>query len=308
MIVSCTIIKDGDITDPTQTSKLKLKSIEIKQSLNSGDQTGLASVTMNAAGQIEKISWPSLGNKKVKFRSGFSSAVTSTLTYAGGKLTGFDTQSGLEKYEFEYNAAGNLVKLTSTGTFTGAIVKTVDTLYYNAQSKVSRVDRSLYNNTGVKTQITISPIIYLTDGTLDGFNYKSIPIKQDLGQLGGGGYCPNDKSTSNCTRYDFGIGGPGQGAPNVLVKRELTGTLIDKIEFADLRFGGNDNTSCNDNTCTRSMDDYYLHPIMLLKSYFNNGDDLFVIYMIDWWTPGSGTLTTNIKKNDIVDFNFNYGL
>lgn len=303
MIFSCTIIKDEDITDPTQTSKLKLKSIEIKQSLNSGDQTSLATVTLNSSGQIEKINWPALGNKKLKFRSGFTSAATSTLSYTGGKLTTFDTQSGLEKYVFEYNGAGNLVKLISTGTFANNIVKTIDTLYYDTQNRITRLERSLFNGAGVKTQVSINPITYLGDGTLDAFSYNGKPVKQDLGQ----GYCENDKSTINCTRYDFGTGGPNQGFPTVLFKRELTGTLIDKIEFADNRTGGgNSGNDCYD--CNRELDEYYIHPMMMLKSYFNNGDDLFVVYMIDWWITGSGTPTTNIKKNDIVNFNFNYGL
>lgn len=296
MIFSCTIIKDEDITDPSQTSKLKLKSIEIKQSLNSGDQTSLATVTVNSSGQIEKINWPALGNKKLKFRSGFTGAVTSTLTYAGGKLTTFDNQSGLEKYVFEYNGAGNLVKLTSTGTFANNIIKTVDTLYYNAQNKITRLDRSLFTNTGVKTQVSINPITYLGDGTLDAFNYGGKPIKQNPGT----GYCPNNKSTTNCTRYEISA----TPNTNVLVRRSLTGTLVEKIEFSDLRFGGDNNSNCNG--CDRAMDDYYLHPIVFLKTYFNNGDDLFAIYMIDWWLPA--TEKENLKENDIVDFNFNYGL
>lgn len=307
MIFSCTIIKDEDITDPTQTSKLKLKSIEIKQSLNSGDQTNLATVTVNSSGQIEKIDWPALGNKKLKFRSGITSSATSTLSYTGGKLTTFDTQSGLEKYVFEYNGAGNLVKLTSTGSFANNIVKTVDTLYYNTQNRVSRLDRSLYSNAGAKTQISINPITYLSDGTLGEFSYNSKPVSQNLGENGGGGYCDNDKSSSNCTRYEYSVLPPKPSGPNptptVLFKRELTGTLVDKIEFADNRTGGG---TCYD--CNRAMDDFYLHPMMLLKSYFNNGDDLLVIYMVDWWSPGIGNPTANIQKNDIVDFNFNYGL
>lgn len=302
MIFSCTIIKDEDITDPTQTSKLKLKSIEIKQSLNSGDQTNLATVTVNSSGQIEKINWPALGNKKLKFRSGITSAATSTLSYTGGKLTTFDTQSGLEKYVFEYNGAGNLVKLTSTGTLGLTVTKTVDTLYYDTQNRITRLERSLFSGAGVKIQISINPITYLGDGTLDTFIYNGKPVELSPGT----GYCPNDKVSSNCVRYDFGIGGQNEGPPNLLFERVLTGVLIDRIEFADYR--GPSNSGCNG--CNRPLDDYFIHPIMLLKQYFNNGEDLFVIYMIDWWSPGSGSGTggINIQKNDIVDFNFNYGL
>jgi len=76
---SCTIIQDSDITDPNDTDKLMFKSIEIDQEVNAGNQVSTATVVLNTSNKVEKINWPALGNKKLKFRSPVSGQLSTVL-------------------------------------------------------------------------------------------------------------------------------------------------------------------------------------------------------------------------------------
>lgn len=311
LLISCTIIKDSDITNPSDFSKLKLKSLEIKQSTNSGDQTSQAQITLNASGKIEKINWPALGNYKLKFRTPISTSATSLLTYSAiGNLITFDTQVGsssVEKYDFLYNSTGQLIRLISSGTFANNVVSTSDSLIYNAQEKLTKLERTTKNTTGANVKTNYNTA-YNNDGALSSFS--SSPSNQyelDLGTStsGGGGYCPNNISSNECTRFRENYlpnPNPGGSSENatVLIGHNLSGSILSQVQFRNTR------------SSSEESDSYNFHPLMLVSSQFKQGRDLLSVYMIDWWLPGprqtSSSANNNNPNNKYLNFNFIYGL
>lgn len=296
LLVSCTIIEDSDITSPNDYSKLKLKGFEIKQSTNKGEQTSTAQITINASGKIEKINWPALGDFKFKFRTPISTSATSLLTYnSAGTLTTFDTQVGsqsVEKYDFLYNSAGQLIRLISSGTFANNIVSTSDSLIYNTEGRLIKFERTFNFTIGPKTKQTINNFTY-PNGTLSAFTYNNI---NEYMLVVGTGYCPNNKSSTACTRYQYTEPGTNK-TPYVRITHNQTGTIVNRTEF--------DNTGGCDG-CSLGGDAYNFHPLMLVSSVIIQGNDLLSVYMIDWWIPGNETIGIS-SKNESVSFNFLYG-
>jgi hypothetical protein len=305
LLVSCTIIEDSDITSPSDYSKLKLKGFEIKQSTNKGEQTSTAQITINASGKIEKINWPAVGDYKFKFRTPISTSATSLLTHnSAGSLTTFDTQVGsqsVEKYDFLYNSTGQLIRLLSSGTFASNVVSTSDSLIYNAQDKLTKLERTTKNTTGANVKTSYN-IAYQNDGALSSFS--SSPSNQyelDLGTStgGGGGYCPNNINSNECTRFRENTqSGPGENG-TVLIKHYLTGSIVSQVQFRDTRSSSDD------------LDSYNFHPLMLMSSQFKQGRDLLSVYMIDWWIPGprqNNNSGNNNNNNKYLNINFTYGL
>jgi hypothetical protein len=207
----------------------------------------------------------------------------------------------LEKYDFLYNSTGQLIRLISSGTFANNVISTSDSLIYNAQEKLIKLERTTKYATGPDVKITISDITYQNDGALAAFTYGKT-FKLSLGT----GYCSGNTSSSECTRFEYQLNTQG-GVPNVLIKHSLTGSIINQIEFSDIRTGGGGGgNDCFD--CSRSLDSYYFHPLMLASPQIKQGSDLLSVYMIDWWIQGTGQPTTNITKNEYLYFNFTYGL
>jgi hypothetical protein len=302
LLTSCTIIKDSDITSSSDFNKLKLKGFEINQTTNSGDQTNTAQITLNAQGKTEKINWPALGNNKFNFRTSITTSATSLLTYnSTGNLITFDTQVGsqsVERYDFLYNSMGQLIRLISSGTFANNVVSTSDSLIYNAQERLAKLERTTKSTTGANVKTT-----YSTTYQNDALYSISLPI---IGSSPftfnfdpGTGYCPNNTSSNECTRFRENYQASQGENASVLIKHNLSGSILSQVQFRNTR------------NISEESDFYNFHPLMVLSSEIKQGRDLLAVYMIDWWLPGprqnsnSGNNSTN---NKYLNFNFIYGL
>ena len=75
--------------------------------------------------------------------------------------------------------------------------------------------------------------------------------------------------------------------------------------ITDLRYGRGSPNQCD---CSRELDSYYLHPLMILRDVVPQGGTLLWVYAVDWWKPGTAQvqLGNNFTKNDVVQLNFNY--
>lgn len=309
---SCTIIQDGDITSLNELSSLKWKAVEIIQDTNSGNSSTLAQLVYDSAkngvdpvtgatiARKVKFNLPSLASKKLRLRSLSASATNFYITYkSSNQPVKFWIQQGdsvIETYSFKYNTANYLYKvITRINPVDGLkeIVNTSDSLIYDGSNKVTSINRKSTDATKAGT-ISIS----YQNGLISGIGFKYSYQSQS-------GNCPNGGGLSNsCGGYSIQQIFVSSN-PQINYRFEDINSLASKVELTDRRFDYN-NSNCQG--CGRELDTFYLHPLMLTKNEIAVGDQLAMIYMVDWWVPGMAAVANaQLSKNDVVTLSFQYG-
>jgi hypothetical protein len=334
VLISCTIVKDSDITSLDQLNKLKLSSIEIKQSLSglgSGQSlTGIAAITDSAVNipqtidinatinstltKLTRINWPTVpSNSKLKFRSGATSGITiATYYFQNGmpRSTSVLVNGQLKEwYTPFYNANWQLTN------FRSRIYNTADTIVYR--------DSLTYYTSGFE-QGYVGSIVRQTNQTAASkagtiaFHYVNYGSNNNIGlgsNIGNNvvyaGYnydygnclCPNNSGNS-CTGCTLSFGS-GNTSHFIATPLQIS-TLLSQLQIEDIKISNS--SSCNSGSPSTNYDTYYFHPLMLTMGLYPHGNLLLDIYSIDWWQPGSTTAGINITSpTETVTFNFNYG-
>lgn len=308
---SCTIIEEGDITSLDQLSALKWKAIEIVQNTNSGNSSTVAQLVYDSAKNVVdpvtgatitrkvKFSLPSLAGKKLKLRSKSSLSTNFYIAYkATNQPVKFWIQEGdsvIESYNFKYNATNYLYKvITRINPVDGLkeTVNTSDSLIYDNSNSVASIIRKSADATKAGT-IGIS----YQNGLISNIGFKYTYQIQS-------GNCPNGSLNNLCGGYQI-LQQFQNSNPMINYLFENINAVESKIELTDRRFDFG-NTNCQG--CGRELDTFYLHPLMLTKNQIVLGDQLLMIYMVDWWVPGTAAVSNaQLSKNDVVTLNFQYG-
>lgn len=308
---SCSIVKDSDVTSLDQFNKLKLKSFEIIQTTLSGNSSALATLKYDSAvdgisgstgahvSRRQAFSFPALGSNKMKLKSGTTAATEIQIAYRdNGTPNIFIIYQGgveVETYRFFYNANNQLIKLVSLfGPISNPTSVTKDTLIY---APVGGLLSSLIRNPK-----SPSPIPFTLDFGSSGSFGSWQGVKYNLGTQ----YCNNSNGNANvCGDFQKQVNG-GQSNTNPLIFEQNQSTLgkTGQTTITDLRYGKGSPNSCD---CSRELDTFYLHPLMILRDVVPQGSTLLWIYAVDWWKPGTAQIQlSNFTKNDVVQLNFNY--
>ncbi|HEU5290840.1 MAG TPA: hypothetical protein VFU05_09375 [Cyclobacteriaceae bacterium] len=315
-IFSCTIIEDSDITSQQELDDLQYVSIGIEQETGSGTTTLLANVTSEKdvsitvpGGKLTKtlyVNWPALGaNSKLKLRGGTTAAVRSYTSFleSGKPWTFYFFSSGtdstiLELYSFRYNSNGRLASIISRVPYVaGGPATSNDTLIYRASGELESVTRK-FPATG--TSVAFSSLnysggsdnsFYLYKYIFQGLQYEIPCNGSGCGSKWGGSH--NAISLSN--NFPVGV---------------MNLTTFER-EYLSMQDFNNINPSlCSgggSNGCNAWIDTFYVHPLMILKDHFSDGDDYLFLYMVDWWKP-SPTSPQASTSNEKVTIRFNYDL
>jgi hypothetical protein len=312
IVTSCTIIEDSDITSKEELAQLKLKSVDIVQETASGTTTLAAKVTTDEEvsipvpnGVITRtvwMDWPAFGNKKLKLKGGYTGAIKTYVSYLSNGLPytfsiyDKDTTVLLELYRFRYSSNGKLSNiLTNVPYVEGGAVTSRDTLIYANSSHPTELTSIIRNPKS--TPITFALVssggsVYSNSWTFDfqGNRYAKNCQQPDCGGTWGGNY--DVFPTSN-------------GFPTGVMN--LSSFEKDYLSIED--FNTIDQNFCGGSTCSAWIDTFYFHPLMVLKDDFvfadqaDWGEMLLFIYMVDWWKPTGGQVSTTNEK---VMLNFNY--
>lgn len=312
-IFSCTIIEDGDITSQQELDNLKLLSIEIEQQISSTTSTSAARVTSDlavnipvAGGVVKRqvfMDWPALGaNSKVKIKSGTTTTFRSYTSFLeGGKpWTFYLFSSGpdstiLELYSFRYNSSGRLASVITRAPFVnGGPATTYDTLIYDNGGRLLNSGGFIRRYPGTTTaQATLTNLYYnSSDNAYYIGNYEFQGIRyakpcQGNGcndRIWGGNY--HAESTSN----NFPVG--------------VMNLTTFQREYLSLQDVNKITQTCqNGNACSAWIDTFYLHPFLILKDQFDHGNDLLMIYMIDWWKHTT-SLPSTANEKVIISFKY----
>lgn len=310
-IFSCTIIEDGDITSQEELDNLKLLSIDIEQQASVGTSSSVARVTSDrvvnipvAGGVVTRqiwMEWPALGvNSKLKVKSGATTTFRSYASFLeGGKpWTFYLFSSGtdstiLELYSFRYNASGRLASVTTRAPYVnGGPATTYDTLIYDNGGWVLNSGGFIRKYPGTSNTATLTNLNYHTSGNsyyLNDYQFQGIKYQK---RCQGGSECPNWGGDYHVMSNGFPVG--------------VMNLATFKKEYLDLQDVNTIEQKCqNNNPCSFWIDTFYLHPLLILKDQFDHGDDLLLIYMIDWWKY---TTTTPSTTNEKVTIRFNYDI
>lgn len=310
-IFSCTIIEDSDITSEEELISLQFESIDITQETTSGTSTSTARVTsendVNIAvpgGKLTRtvyMDWPAFGaNSKLKLRDGTTTTFRTYVSFLeSGKPWTFTVFSSgpdstlLELYSFRYNSSGRLASIITRAPYVaGGPATSNDTLIYSASGQVVTFTRK-FPATG--TTSSSSNINYHTSGNAYSLNQFTFLGLQYQTRCEGSG-CPYWGGNFHVTPSS-----PSNGFPTGVMN--LSTAAKASLSFQD--FNSIDQSFCNGNTCNAWVDTFYLHPLMILKDQYKDGDDLLFIYMVDWWKPSGAQLST---KNEKVTLSLNYDL
>lgn len=307
---SCSIIQEGDITSPDQLSDLKLTSFEIIQSTSNGSSTATAKLDYDSVQNFidpntgtkitRKVEYTlaALGNLKMKFRSGATTGTRIYVYYTDTKkvytLGVIQQDSVVELYRFRYSSSGQLNKIV---TFIDPInkpltVATNDTLIY-AGNTIKKLTRRY---SGSSTSIDIT---YNTSGSNAQDTYVSILSN------GYNNNCSNNNSSGgDCSNYSNTQGqNTGGVGPEITISAAELLDKLSQLNLQDRRVGFTNQS----NTFHRELDTFYFHPTMLLRNQLSQGNHLLVIYMMDWWSLGAMTATSNFSRDDYVTLNYGYG-
>lgn len=309
-IFSCTIIEDGDITSQEELDKLKLVSIDIEQQASGGTSTLKATVTKDIEVNLQPsgvkrqiwMDWPALGtNSKLKVKSGTTAAFKSyTSLLEGGKpytfylftVSGTDT-TVLEQYSFRYNSSGRLATvITRVPYVPNALATTNDTLIYDTNGRLSGITRK-YPAAGT-TAAAFTNISYNSSGSsfhLSLFIFQGMKYAKDC----------NDPSCGGSWGGNYDVLPTSTGFPTGVMN--LTSTQKAYLSIED--FNNLNQNNCGGNPCNAWIDTFYLHPLMIFKDQFTEGNDFLFLYMVDWWKPSTALAPTGNEK---VIFTFNYDI
>ena len=299
LIFSCSIIEDSDITSKGELDNLKLKSIEIKQSLGSGTTTSLAIVTSIVAvdnpvtnGRVTKqvwMSWPVLGSNKLRFRSGFNepSILLTSFLETGDvyNVVLYDEDTVVQElYRFRYDEDGRLSKIiTFIPELYADLPASNDTLIYDTGGRLVTVERrSDYSaNAGNFT--------WTNDGMIDQFTFKSTNYYKACQGSGCGPWFGGNYHAIPVS------GGQPLGILNLTDSERQYFRIDDKNDV--------DTNQCGN--CATWADTIYFHPLFLFQDDVQLGSTLLFLYLVDWWKPSTGQPSGNNEK---VTFSFRYDL
>jgi hypothetical protein len=335
VLISCTIVKDSDVTSLDQLNNLKLTSIEIVQNLNSGASSTKAVVedslyktavqaTIDIDGKISglvakqtSIIWPVIAKTKMIFRSKVSSTgiVIKNNFYQNGKPRSssvYENGQLKEWYSFYYD---NNYKLTYLRSRIYLSVPKADTIITKDSLIYGTSGIELGHITGIfrKFPVTNSSVtIHFPYTNTYGGNVNLGVSNSGGGNTTYGSYqynygnclCPSN-SNNSCFGCDAQLSSSQGSSPtsHYLIEGQQVSNLLSQLEITDVKV--NTNGSCGQSGSATNYDTYYYHPLMLLRGFFTYGDILLNIYAIDWLSPGS-TTSINVSINETVTLNFNY--
>jgi hypothetical protein len=320
--VGCSIVKDSDVTSIDQLNSLKLRSIEIIQSLSSSPLSNTATIIDSAANSpvtidfaksipgtivnFQLIKWPNVPtNSKLQFSSGVTSGITLSISFYQNGLprTTAVYQNGIpvEVYKFLYNQNWQVTHLVTTDSIISAsnTVYYRDSLVYNSSGLVASLIR-IYS----KTSHTTLNYAYSQYGNNTNLGGSSVSYGS-LNYFFGNCLCPgnSDGSCFGCSSNSTSGGGNTQS--NYIIQQNQTLDLLSQLTIEDVKITNGSNCGSGSGAGT-NYDTYYFHPLMILKNKFSHGDVLLNIYSIDWWKQGAPLSQTNYKGNESISLNFNY--
>jgi hypothetical protein len=313
-IFSCTIMEDGDITSQEELDNLKLLSIDIEQQASGGTSSSVARVTSDkavnipvAGGVVKRqiwMEWPALSaNSKLKVKGGTTSTFRSYASFLeGGKpWTFYLFSSGsdstiLELYSFRYNSSGRLASVTTRVPYVnGGPATTYDTLVYDNGGRLLNSGGFTRRYPATNTTATITSLNYNTsDNSYYLGNYDFQGIKYAKPCQGNG-----------CNEATWGGNYHAVSTNNNFPVGVMNLSTFQKEYLSIQDFNKITQTCQNGSACNAWIDTFYLHPLLILKDQFDHGNDLLMIYMIDWWKHTTALPST---ANEKVTISFNYDI
>jgi hypothetical protein len=315
VLISCTIVKDSDITSVSQLNSLSLKSFEIVQNLQTGSSSALATLKYDSVAsrispptgahisRVKGFALPALGNHKMTLKSGANAATVVKIEYRDNNTPDrfriFQGDSLLEDYKFFYNSNNQLIKLVvdfNPIDNKPNILHVEDDITYPVAPAIypSTIVRKSSNatltqsgtftfqtcsNCGGSSAETINPVI---------FSQGNQQLYQINFNTGG-----NNCNSSNYYPYNCGglsksnSGGGSNGNQNQLnFQHNFT---FNKTLQTFL-------------TSWSNTDTYFFHPMMILRDVVPQGSLFFWFYSVDWFV----TSNNSFANNDKVTINLNY--
>ena len=311
VLISCTIIKDSDLTSKSQLDKLTLKSFEIVQNSQVGNSSALAvlkydsvvnRISAGTGAHVSKVkgfALPVVGNYKMKLKSGTTAATEIAIGYKdNGKPNAFAIYKGdsaVEIYKFFYNSSDQLIKfvvdidpvdnLPELLHIKDTIIYPVGNVYPSSiirkssdPTLVGTFTMQTCNNCSGSSNQSISPIVFNQAYQIN-FN-------------------PGGDCNSNGDSYIYSCGGvtrastSGGGGSQNGNQNQLS--FVNNFTF--------NKTIQTTLTSASNTDIYYFHPIMIVKDLIPEGSFYFWFYSVDWFQT-SGNSSSN---SDMVKINLNY--
>ena len=312
LLISCSIVKDSDVTSLTELKSLTLKSFEIVQHSQAGNSSAFASlkydsvVSRTSAGtgahisRVKAFTLPAFGNPKMKLKSGTTAATEITIGYRdNGMPNAFVVSKGdsvVEVYKFFYNSSSpnQLIKFVVD-------IDPIDNL-----PELLHIKDTIIYTSGISYPSSI--IRHSPDPTVAGTftacqNCGSGSSAQTINQYsfqGQSSYQVNFNSAGNCssnTYYPYPCGGINRtgstGGGQNGNQNQLT--FINNFTFSK--------TIQTQLTSASNVDAYFFHPIMIVKDGITHGDFFFWFYSVDWFQ----TTNNSLNNDDLVKININYG-
>lgn len=321
--ISCSIIKDSDVSSLDQFNKLKLTSFDIVE--NDGNISDYhASLKYDSVENFDTqskfgnyhitrlvgYSLPTLGGRKLQILgnniSGQNYSNTIRIYYrSDGKPYRLEIFAGAKDsvvayYRFLYYSSGQLASLTTDINPIDdkpSILHTKDTLFYSSTSTSSTAN----NLTGVTRRAGSGPvpfsIQYSNCTSCGGSGIVSFSATGSVGldsyQIQSGSNCNNEGGNSyGCGSLQYQIQNPNGPYPQVQIQVLQSLGKTSEIDLTDLYNRG---------------DFYYFHPLMILKDVIPQGDVFLWIYACDWWKYSTAGTSTQNNSNFGATVRLNYG-
>ena len=307
VLFSCTIIEESDLITPADFEKIRLTRIELVQEANNVRTNATMKVSWDSAISedgpqgtlVRSLGFELKGyqGKKLKFRSGEGSAlILRAKFYTNGDPFRFDvikSNAIAERYVFRYNAQGKLARLTFFLGIDNVI--TSDTILYNDAGKINAIQREEFSPVP-SGNISVE---YQSGGVLlSRFTTASYQFQMNSGN------CSFNAQMEQCFAI-YRMPAQGGGGPNSNQQVNFNySTEFDQLASLSLR----EQRFNQQNGNTRKPDTYYFHPLLLLDGHLDNGKNLLMIYMTDWYEPGEEVTGDTPSFDESVTFNYIYGL
>ncbi len=309
IVISCTIVKDSDITSLDQFNKLFLKSIEIDQNAQAGNSTTLAVLKYDSSvnrisgstgahvSRVKAFSLPALGNRKMKLKSGANVATEIDIGYRdNGSLNAcfiFQGDSAIESYRFFYNTSNQLIKVvTILDPVDGKarIYQAKDTIIYppvGVSTYPATINRKSPVDATLNRTFTLSACTSCSTPDITSINVQLSSSNYQI-NFNSGNCHDSGQNIYNCGGVNNNSFGGNQSNGNAQLNFQSNVTFNKTLETTI--------------TSQNATDTYYFHPIMILKDAVPQGGFYFWFYSIDWFQTTSATNT----NDDIVKIKFNY--
>jgi hypothetical protein len=301
LLLSCTILEDTDVTSLDELRKLKLKSIQITETINGAAILQTAFVTEEDINETlpngailtkrKTIAWPAFTNAIFQFRSGVTSDITLVAEYlTSGRIKFWRVKSGgteYETYEFQYDGSGflNLLKTTIKNKTTNLIVIDDKDSYvtkdlYFPQIRNPSADPKLNNKASFGGDA-------ITANNPCGFSFVwQYPLECTTATPP---VCTwkNKKEYNYCDGNNFYIVTPA-GAGGRIQFKVLQTELLEEVYLAESQSGG---TCCTDK--------FYFHPYLFMPGDLR----IKIMYAPDWWKEET-SFNGNIDQSVRLKFNY----